>query len=74
MLYEAYGHAGAFGEDLVHVVDWTYPQTAGPALCGLELAPAKLEHVGVAATVGADVCSLCRLALERVPRVNGRRP
>ncbi len=73
MLYEAYGHRGAFGEDLVHLVDWAYPQTAGPGR-GAELEPVKLEHIGHADGIGADLCSLCALALERVPRVNGHGP
>lgn len=72
MLYEAYGHRGAFGEDLVHIVDWTYPQTAGPALCGLAIRPVRLEHVGLARCIGAQACAACTTELEGVPRANGR--
>lgn len=66
-MYEAWGHQSPLSRrpDPPHIVEgWVSPQTTGPALCGLELAPRKLEHLGVAAQLRIDVCRACQRALD----------
>lgn len=69
-MYEAWGHRSPLARlvDPPHLVEWQKPQQTGTALCGVAIAPRKLQHVGHARSLGVETCSDCeRAMLEREP-------